>query len=100
MNSTFNLMPRSFSACGTIFCFSTWSEAGTKSDQRSQCTEVPWLRWSDFVPASDQVLKQKIVPQAEKDLGIKLNVEFINRSEERRVRKESTTEESQKQGGI
>ena len=35
-------------------------------------------RWSDFVPASDQLLKSKIVPQCEKALGIKLNLEMIN----------------------
>jgi multiple sugar transport system substrate-binding protein len=44
----------------------------------AQGATVHWLRWSDFVPASDQVLKQKIVPQAEKDLGIKVNLEFID----------------------
>ena len=52
--------------------------ASGRAPAYAQATQVHWLRWSDFVPASDQVLKQKIVPQAEKDLGIKLNLEFIN----------------------
>src|SRR6266851_9853612 len=44
----------------------------------AQQTTIHWLRWNDFVPASDQLLKQKIAPQCEKDLGIKLNIEGIN----------------------
>src|ERR1700720_2538309 len=44
----------------------------------AQQTTIHWLRWNDFVPASDQVLKTKIAPQCEKDLGIKLNIEGIN----------------------
>jgi len=44
----------------------------------AQATSIHWLRWSDFVPASDQLLKSKIVPQGEKALGIKLNLEMIN----------------------
>src|SRR5438045_6025917 len=52
--------------------------ASGRAPAYAQGTTVHWLRWSDFVSASDQVLKQKIVPQAEKDLGIKLNLEFIN----------------------
>ena len=30
----------------------------------AQGTTLHWLRWSDFVPASDQVLKGKISPKA------------------------------------
>jgi ABC-type glycerol-3-phosphate transport system substrate-binding protein len=44
----------------------------------AQGTSIHWLRWSDFVPASDQLLRNKIVPQGEKALGIKLNLETIN----------------------
>src|SRR3977135_2125304 len=44
----------------------------------AQGTTVHWLRWSDFVPASDQLLRQKIVPQCQTDLGIKLNYEAVN----------------------
>src|SRR5215468_9651905 len=44
----------------------------------AQATTVHWLRWADFVPASDKLLREKIAPQCEKDLGIKLNLEMIN----------------------
>ncbi len=44
----------------------------------AQGTAVHYLRWSDFVPASDQVLKNKIAPQGEKALGIKLTFEMVN----------------------
>src|SRR5262249_51139120 len=44
----------------------------------SQATTVHWLRWADSVPASDRLLKEKIAPQCEKALGIKLNVEMID----------------------
>ena len=44
----------------------------------AQGTTVHRLRWADFVPASDQLLRTKIVPQCEKDIGIKLNLELID----------------------
>ena len=44
----------------------------------AQGTTVHWLRWADFVPASDLLLKNKVAPECEKALGIKLNVETIN----------------------
>jgi multiple sugar transport system substrate-binding protein len=44
----------------------------------AQGTTVHWLRWNDFVPASDEVLKKDITAEAGKALGIKLNVETIN----------------------
>src|SRR5215831_17727434 len=44
----------------------------------AQGSTVHWLRWADFVPASDQLLKNTIAPECEKALGIKLNVEMIN----------------------
>ena len=37
-----------------------------------------WLRWADFVPASDQLLRGKITQECQKALGIKLNLETIN----------------------
>ncbi|HEY4470238.1 MAG TPA: extracellular solute-binding protein, partial [Stellaceae bacterium] len=43
-----------------------------------QQASLHWLRWADFVPASDQYMKSKLVEQCQKDLGIKLNVETIN----------------------
>jgi multiple sugar transport system substrate-binding protein len=44
----------------------------------AQATTLHWLRWNDFVPASDEVLRKEIAPMAEKALGLKLNIEMIN----------------------
>ena len=44
----------------------------------AQATTVHWLRWADFVPASDQLLRKEMLPEGEKALGIKLNLETIN----------------------
>ena len=35
----------------------------------AQQTTVHWLRWNDFIPASDQALRQTILPEAEKALA-------------------------------
>ena len=37
-----------------------------------------WVRWSDFVPASDALLKGQITEECSKALGIKLQLETIN----------------------
>ena len=52
--------------------------ASGRAPAYAQATTVHWLRWSDFVPASDQLLRSKIAPECEKALGIKLNLETIN----------------------
>src|SRR5260370_16551857 len=44
----------------------------------AQATSLHWLRWADFVPASDQLLKGEIVAECEKALGMKLTIETIN----------------------
>jgi multiple sugar transport system substrate-binding protein len=44
----------------------------------AQGTTLHWLRWNDFVPASDEVLRKEIAPACEKALGLKLNIEMIN----------------------
>ncbi|MGO8918483.1 MAG: ABC transporter substrate-binding protein [Stellaceae bacterium] len=44
----------------------------------AQGVSVHWLRWNDFIPASDELLKKEIAPAAEKALGFKLNIETIN----------------------
>jgi len=44
----------------------------------AQTATVHWLRWNDFVPASDQALRQTILPEAEKALGVKINFETVN----------------------
>lgn len=44
----------------------------------AQTTTVHWLRWNDFVPASDQLLRREMLPEGEKALGIKINFETVN----------------------
>src|SRR6201991_2649152 len=44
----------------------------------AQGATVNWLRWNDFVPASDQLLRKELLPAAEKALGIKVNLETVN----------------------
>src|SRR5260370_6059355 len=44
----------------------------------AQATSVHWLRWVDFVPASDEVMRKEIVPACQKALGITLKFETIN----------------------
>jgi multiple sugar transport system substrate-binding protein len=44
----------------------------------AQQTTVHWLKWNDFVPASDELLRKSMVPEASKALGIRLNLETIN----------------------
>src|ERR1700758_3199995 len=44
----------------------------------AQGTTVHWLRWADFVPASDVLLKGQITQECQKATGITLKVESIN----------------------
>ena len=44
----------------------------------AQANTVHILRWNDFVPAADKVLREVYVPEVQKALGLKLNVETIN----------------------
>jgi multiple sugar transport system substrate-binding protein len=44
----------------------------------AQETGVHWLRWADFVPASDVLLKGPITQECKKALGITLKVETVN----------------------
>src|SRR5229473_5626194 len=52
--------------------------ASGRAPAYAQATTLHWLRWNDFVPASDALLKERIVPECEKALGIKLNLETVN----------------------
>ena len=47
----------------------------------AQATNVHWLRWVDFVPASDEVMRKEIVPECQKALGMTLKFETINANE-------------------
>ena len=49
-----------------------------RSPAFAQQKTVHWLRWVDFVPASDTLLRKELLPQAEKELGIKINLETVN----------------------
>ena len=52
--------------------------AAGRAPAYAQGTSLHWLRWNDFVPASDEVLRKEIAPAAEKALGVKLAIEMIN----------------------
>ena len=52
--------------------------ASGRAPAYGQAMTVHWLRWADFVPASDVFLKGPFTEQCQKDLGIKLTVETIN----------------------
>ena len=52
--------------------------ASGRAPAYAQGTAVHWLRWSDFVPSSDVLLKGKITEECQKALGIKLTVETVN----------------------
>src|SRR3974377_1754561 len=49
-----------------------------RSPAYAQVTPLRWLRLGDFVPASDTLLRQELLPQAEKALGLKITFETIN----------------------
>src|SRR5256885_16209789 len=44
----------------------------------AQAGTVHWIKWNDFVPASDELLRKTILPEAAKALGIKINLETVN----------------------
>jgi multiple sugar transport system substrate-binding protein len=52
--------------------------AAGRAPAYAQTATVHWVRWSDFVPASDLLLRNKILPEGEKALGIKIRFETIN----------------------
>src|SRR5438132_4943634 len=41
-------------------------------------SSVNLLKWNDFVPASDELLRKTMLPEAMKALGMKINLETIN----------------------
>ena len=44
----------------------------------AQQRTVHWLKWVDFVPATDQMFRRELMPEAEKALGVKMNLETVN----------------------
>jgi len=51
--------------------------ASARAPAFAQGTTLHWLKFVDFVPPSDQLLKGKIAAECAKGLGIKLNIEPI-----------------------
>src|SRR3954469_25132016 len=52
--------------------------ASGRAPAYAQAQTMHWLRWADFVRASDVLLKGEITKLCEKELGMKLTVETIN----------------------
>jgi multiple sugar transport system substrate-binding protein len=52
--------------------------ASARAPAYAQGTTIHWLRWNDFVPASDQLLRREIAQECQRALGLRLNVETIN----------------------
>jgi multiple sugar transport system substrate-binding protein len=52
--------------------------AASRAPAYAQGATIHWLRWNDFVPASDQLLRKEIAAECQKALGIRLNLETIN----------------------
>lgn len=52
--------------------------ASGRAPAYAEGTTLHWLKFVDFVPASDVLIKGKIKDEAQKALGINLNVEAIN----------------------
>jgi multiple sugar transport system substrate-binding protein len=52
--------------------------ASGRAPALAQETTVHWLRWADFVPASDTLLKGPITQECKKATGINLKVETVN----------------------
>ncbi len=44
----------------------------------AQASTLHWLRWNDFIPTSDKLLRETLLPEAERALGIKFNFETVN----------------------
>src|ERR1700704_5137388 len=52
--------------------------ASGRAPALAQETTVHWLRWADFVPASDVLLKGPITQECKKATGITLKLETVN----------------------
>src|SRR6201982_3919885 len=52
--------------------------ASARAPAFAQGTTLHWVRGSDYVPVSDQMLRTKILEQCQKDLGIKFNLDTVD----------------------
>src|SRR4029453_10404536 len=55
--------------------------AARRAPAFAQGTKLHLLRWVDFIPACDVILKQEILPAASKALGADVQLETINGKE-------------------
>lgn len=67
---------------GSAAAMATTGMAGILASGRApalaQQKTVHWLKWVDFVPATDQMFNREMMPAAEKALGIKIKLETVN----------------------
>jgi multiple sugar transport system substrate-binding protein len=52
--------------------------AGGHAPAFAQGTKIHLLRWNDFIPACDVILRQQLIPEATKLLGAEIQLETIN----------------------
>ena len=52
--------------------------ASARGPALAQPRSVHWLKWADFVPETDVLFRDTLVPQAEKALGLRLVLETVN----------------------
>jgi multiple sugar transport system substrate-binding protein len=52
--------------------------ASGRAPALAQESNIHWLRWTDFVPASDALLKGKLTQDCKKALGVNLKLETVN----------------------
>jgi multiple sugar transport system substrate-binding protein len=52
--------------------------ASGRAPALAQGTTIHWVRGSDYVPVSDQLIRGRINEQCQKDLGIKINLEGVD----------------------
>jgi len=52
--------------------------AARQAPAHAQGVTVNMVRWSDFIPASDKLLREEVMPKAEKALGATIKLETIN----------------------
>src|SRR5262249_60653672 len=57
--------------------------ASGRAPAHAQGTTLHWLRWNDFCPASDQLLRRGISAECEQALGVKIKVRSITANEMR-----------------
>ena len=62
------------STLGGLVAILSTGQAPAIARQRS----VHWLKWVDFVPETDLLFRDELLPQAERELGLKIVLETVN----------------------